>query len=78
MHIESSDLSLTVAGMQKKMKIREKCVATRHLFLTPIMQGLADAAQHKVEKQHIFIQLFNYYIVPTPLKSSEDLSLNDI
>lgn len=55
MHIESSDLSLTVAGMQKKMKIREKCVATRHLFLTPIMQGLADAAQHKVEKQHIFI-----------------------
>lgn len=55
MHIESSDLSITVSSVQKKMKIREKYAATGHFFLTPVMQGLADAAQHKVEKWYIFI-----------------------
>lgn len=54
--------------MQKKMKIREKWVATGHFFLAPVMQGLADATQHKVEKQYIFIKLLNYYIATNPFK----------
>lgn len=46
-------------------------MGSHRALLSGPMQGLADAAQHKVEKQCSFIKLLHYYIVPTllnPLK----------